>query len=390
MKLFTRFEKAFNGCNYNFIFVTNKLSIYILLRWRRKHCFLIKRMSHIVHDVDVENCLQRKTDSLDEIGCKAVASDVYETLHRIANSYNIQLLFIWNGYRAVEYSAKYWARSNKCNVLYFELGNFKGKLFADPIGVNCESLAAKCPEIFTHIEYDDDSCTAWKNRYVDERRVHHTVPQARAITSVNMWYLLDIIGSATGLARADNNEKIWRKIFEKIKRNSARIKYDTYDLKKGKYIFLPLQVSNDTQLLLNSSVDNYGALNYALTHAATRKADLLVKIHPAEPNEKFIRYVCQMSKQLNFKVTNQNTFNLIENAEAIVTINSTVGLEARIFGVETHVLGRSLYGNFTNDQVKRYLCSYLLDIEYFSDVPIEISDAVKLLERSEMHCVDGK
>ena len=37
------------------------------------------------------------------------------------------------------------------------------------------------------------------------------------------------------------------------------------NLPEGKYYFLPLQVTNDTQLFLNSDIDNEGALEFGDT-----------------------------------------------------------------------------------------------------------------------------
>ena len=63
-------------------------------------------------------------------------------------------------------------------------------------------------------------------------------------------------------------------------RQAAYLSTDT--LSTCRYVFLPLQVSGDTQIKLHSDVGNLEAIRHAFELAANESADLFVKLHPAE------------------------------------------------------------------------------------------------------------
>lgn len=65
-------------------------------------------------------------------------------------------------------------------------------------------------------------------------------------------------------------------------------------------------------------------------------------------------------------ITNDNTFNLIENAEYVITINSTVGLEAMICGKKVIILGDAIYSVSNDARLRNYIIDFRIDIEYFS------------------------
>ena len=75
---------------------------------------------------------------------------------------------------------------------------------------------------------------------------------------------------------------------------------------------------------------------------------------------------------------------LLRQAEAVVTINSTVGLEAMLLEKPLTVLGRSHYYNLTPKQLRQYIMYYLLPIDYFSNEAISPCTAKQLLSRAEV------
>jgi capsular polysaccharide export protein len=69
-------------------------------------------------------------------------------------------------------------------------------------------------------------------------------------------------------------------------------------------------------------------------------------------------------------MTTYNTTKLILGAEEVITINSTVGLEAMLLNKKVTVLGKSLYGAFSNHQAAAYVLRYLVDFDPFGKTPI--------------------
>ena len=367
LSLFKRLSIPFKKKGYRFVYLTNRLSLYVAMKLKCEPVFLIEKQNSKGENIELERCMQYRLGELDELNCKEIGWDIDSTLERILNVCNISYVFVWNGYRVVEKAVAQWARRINCPVLFFELGNFPGKIFVDSKGINCESLVAEMPSLLDKLEYDSDRCECWLKNYIESKKENHTVPQARAVQNINWWYSVDYLGVLIGKVRADSNENIVSKIHKKFRRRRLKVEFDDVDTEKDNYVFLPLQVSNDTQLVLNSDVDNLRAIQYAVERSKCLGVGLVVKMHPAEPSEAFIRMIWGLKKKYNFSISNQNTFKLIRNSYLTITVNSTVGLEAKLMKVKIEVLGRSLYGAFTDDQARRYVCSYLLDVDYFSE-----------------------
>lgn len=126
-----------------------------------------------------------------------------------------------------------------------------------------------------------------------------------------------------------------------------------------------MQVSDDSQIKLNSDISNLEALKIALKMAQKKGVPLVVKLHPAEADLDFIEKVFTLSRNDSFMITDLPGNHLIENAEEVVVINSTIGLEALILEKKLTILGRTFYKNFDIQRIKSYICHYLVDIDYF-------------------------
>lgn len=90
------------------------------------------------------------------------------------------------------------------------------------------------------------------------------------------------------------------KIKEFLLYKTINFKYDNYDYKNRKYIFFPLQVSNDTQILIHSDIGIEKALEFAVIEAKKNNCDLVIKPHPAEKNSKFVENLLKKNKKKNF------------------------------------------------------------------------------------------
>jgi len=107
-----------------------------------------------------------------------------------------------------------------------------------------------------------------------------------------------------------------------------------------KYVLLPLQVEEDSQIKLHSP---FKRMQDFINYAAERLPDktIYVKPHPASAGLRAedLRYPA------NCKLVRGPIHNLIRNAEFVVTINSTVGVEALSYYKPVIVLGNAFYGN---------------------------------------------
>ena len=127
-----------------------------------------------------------------------------------------------------------------------------------------------------------------------------------------------------------------------IKYNFARKKR----LKKGgalpeNYVFWPLQVSSDTQIQVHSDFDSmYQALEYILTKVWTA-SNIVLKEHPAEREN--IDY--SVFENNRIKIINSDLSDLIDKSQYVITINSSVGLQALEHGKKVVVLGSAMYRN---------------------------------------------
>lgn len=112
------------------------------------------------------------------------------------------------------------------------------------------------------------------------------------------------------------------------------------------YIFIPFQVDYDTQILVNSPwIKDMRMLYNVIEKIAisTPNIHFVFKEHPS--SKKNYPDLHKKSKNLhNLLFANGHaTQELIENSSAIVTINSTVGIEALLFHKRVIVLGNAFY-----------------------------------------------
>jgi capsular polysaccharide export protein len=115
------------------------------------------------------------------------------------------------------------------------------------------------------------------------------------------------------------------------------------------YIFVPFQVPADSQIVIHSPwVLSMQQMFHALRDAHNKlrqqgRTDiphLVFKEHPSWPGNFADLY--EMDPYCIFANQN-NTQALIENAQAVVTINSTVGLESLLLGKKVITLGNACY-----------------------------------------------
>ena len=84
---------------------------------------------------------------------------------------------------------------------------------------------------------------------------------------------------------------------------------------------------------------------------------------------------------LNFYLVNQPTVSILKYCERVITINSTVGLEAMLMGKPVEFLGKSFYESLDKERMQNYIMSYLINIDFFGTANIKKSDIQIVLDR---------
>jgi capsular polysaccharide export protein len=271
-----------------------------------------------------------------------------------------------------------------------ELGNIKGKLFADPEGTNAYSKLYRAPSILDHFEADAADYEAWQKPYLASKEAAHVVPQAKTVNrSVTLGAKLrrQVVFAANTMAGVATTPKL--RNINRLQRNlqtQRRIGFNRVTLNGHPYVFFPMQVRIDAQALLHSDMDMLEAVSRVDSIARTHSWDLLVKPHPAESDPTVNLSMCRLRDQLGFKLVDLNTFHLLKHALEVYTVNSTVGLEALILGKPVTFLGRSMFASFVGKEryLRNYIMRYLIDVDFFSSEPVSHRAAEEILARADV------
>lgn len=291
----------------------------------------------------------------------------WEALKRSAARSEPVAIVQWNGLGLAGRTATTFARSRGISTLYLELGNIEPKTFADPLGVGAGSWLAGHAEILDRTPVEDEEIETWKAGLIERRRAARSIPQARLLLSFNPWFVIDKVARVLMRAPYAQRRTILGRLADKA-RLLLRRGPPPLAPPKG-YVFLPLQVSSDSNLLIHSAHNNLSALDHAAAQAAERGLSLVVKPHPADPDRQSLAEIARRCAQAGHLLTSCNTMELVLGAEAVVTINSTVGMEAKALGKPVIILGRSLYAEMTPRQIAVFALRRLVDFPPFGREP---------------------
>jgi capsular polysaccharide export protein len=223
---------------------------------------------------------------------------IHKTLSNIIENTNPEKIIIWNGFTGyVANILRLICKQRKIQCAFLERGLLKRSLFIDRMGVNgASSLNGLSPSIVDSFSLSDEESSCIKQLF-------NLKPQtANNVTP-----------------------------------------------KKNPNIFFPLQVQLDTNIILyckyrtmrETFLDIYSALN-------SEGSSFLVRPHPEETPDTLIN-IPQFD---NVKVSSEKSLDhWLDWSDFVVTINSTVGLEALIKGKQVISLGQSIYSSagLTND-----------------------------------------
>lgn len=364
-----------------FLFITAKWSIVIWLKNKGHKALLITR-SKTPCCIDYPNlekshCVASGKVSLDY--AETVFQCIFSALLELGKIYTIERFLLWNGLNVAGMAVTSFAKSKGIRCVYFELSNVCNTIMADFEGCNAYSSIYNTPSILDQYPtLSDEEKDVWLSGWRQSKLAR--LPQAKGLGKINKWAFLDRIGYIF-LGALKEDLTLFSKQLSCIVRQKYMARFVSnhfpyLEFDGTPYIFLPLQVSTDTQVLIHSDYDNFDLLEFAYQHSLSEHLKLVVKIHPAESNLEHIQKIQTWACSHDIEIVQNNTIELIQFAECVIVNNSTVGLEARLMKKKVIVLGRAVYSNLNQEQLFKFVKYHLIQDSYFSTHP-KISDSAK-------------
>jgi len=274
-----------------------------------------------------------------------------EVLRSLDEKDNIDIFILWNNNFLFDRVAYYYAKKNNKKTYIMEQGYFRPfTLSFDSKGVNNESSIPKSREFFENVVIKRELMEQFLDAPLEATEVKD-IPY-----SLKAYKLYILKNRVVKLFCGDKYEANFiskrvnlKKMFVK-KSNKILTQVDFN--KKEDYIFVPFQVETDSQLILNSpnikkmehlvkevikAVEKYNEKN-------KKTYKIFFKTHPKDfnVNKAKLEEIIKNNKIANiFEVGNTDEF--IKNSKLVITINSTVGIEALREGKPVITLGDTFY-----------------------------------------------
>ena len=199
-------------------------------------------------------------------------------------------------------------------------------------GVNGHSSLPKNREFYENLENISGELKSYKVDKLTNLKVN---------MRFSLFILLNKIGDILGM-----NSKIKNRGYSFVKYINLFIKQkfskkSTQNIELPKeYIFIPLQVNTDTQILIHSEFKNMQEFITKVEkdfYGIESNLQLVFKIHPMEKG------IVDYDFDNRSIVVENNTNELVEKCEFLITINSTVGFEAMQEYKKVIVLGNAFF-----------------------------------------------
>ena len=378
---YNRLSRPLALLGYELIYLTVKPSLFIKAKRDGFKCHLVPNSRSSAIPPELSETTEVASQQVSSETAAKFFNGTLETAENCFSNGSISNVFIWNGHSIPSRALTKFAQAHALHTLYFELSNIPGKIFVDKAGVNARSSLFNNPEQLDSYQINSGEYERWQKAYVALSRERVLSQTAREKGSVNNFlFPLDSVGAWFGLPTVGEMNLI-AKTRSKLLDQKKGMSYDTIDLAKTPYVFFPMQVSDDSQLLFNTGVGLGDALEIASRRSRELGVDLIIKPHPVEENEKAILQLNEIRKQGRTFIVNDSTIRLIESCREVITINSTVGLEAMILGKPVTFLGRTFYGTFNDERMKKYILRYLINIDYFGTGEISVDTMKEVISR---------
>jgi capsular polysaccharide export protein len=226
------------------------------------------------------------------------ASYLYSCYFRFFERHPSRFVAVWNGYKFRMSIAVLVATALKRQVVYFENGLLPGTTTMDFKGINAKNSLSRDPGSYQSLEYASD---VELPRKLDPRQA-----VMKALTTST-----------------------------------------TQEIPE-RYIFVPFQIDNDSQILVNSPWIKdmrhlFGVIREIQPILRDTNISFVFKEHPSCTKRYFDLHELAKGNSKILILNDENTQKLIESAVAVLTVNSTVGMEALLCGKKVIVVGDACY-----------------------------------------------
>lgn len=380
-RFFTKFHSPLQALGYDIWFVTARLSIAHQLEKVTSNITILKECSTSEfpqQPIDYRKSLSVLNAYHTLKQAEQIGSCVYAQLDALSKARNITMFWIWNGTTTIAMTVTAFAQQHTIATRYFEISNLPKRIFVDTEGTSGASYLCRHPDILDAYLADEEEYSAWLDAYHQE----DLLPKQAANRSKIPWAaLIDVAGYLRGYVREDKRCAL--KLFANRLSNRFFDQAFTQADLQTPFIFLPLQVSDDSQLKLFSTYTNLDLINKGFNIAQQKGLRLIVKIHPAESDRQEIEKIRKLSQEKTFIIAENPTKTLLQKAHLVLVNNSTVGLQALIEQKEVMVFGNALYKAFDKDRLKSYILHYLLSADYFGNTDIPLQTVRAILDRDQ-------
>ena len=263
----------------------------------------------------------------------------YAEIESFLDEQGVDALLVWNGSNRLLSLAIHAARRRGIAVIHAEHGYFPGSMQLDREGVNQASSLTRLirnglaqrppsPELDARLDAIIDAVRGAAPSRVVRTAIPPQYLQSRQARTLNaLFYRVRPYGLGKPLFSG----------------------YQDPPLPSEPFVFYPLQVRKDSQLLLHSPIwgnDHAAVIDALSTRLAQMQPPrkLVVKFHPQEDriaqirNDALIRQFPDVTFICNLPAT-----ELIQRARFVVTINSSVGFEAILLDKPLVTLGNSFF-----------------------------------------------
>ncbi len=268
-------------------------------------------------------------------------------LRKIWEQNTPDFVVIWNGMWHYEKISEKIAFEKNITTIFIENGYFPNTAHIDPVGINAkaeiifrkdEELAANYheDELMLFLEDMRDSFSELK-RYSQVSELTNSLSFPRFI-----FFILELIIYDLPFIGVEFLSKMM--ILIKSKKDKDLLQSN--GPLPSHYVFLPLQVTTDSQLILNSpwikSPHDFITQVVEVFNEIDPTIRVVIKEHPMEdPDISF----SDLSKEFPtiYWASSFSLEELIKNADLIVNINSSVGFQSLLFEKSVVCLGDALY-----------------------------------------------
>lgn len=377
------------------VFITNKVSCYFYLKFNaRKRTLFLSKSKQYQDENFIDINIERLSKTISVLNERQTLSDAIKNYILVKSSLlakfkndNISTedtVILFNGNHATALATADFFSSAGTKLLYAEISNLPDKMIFDPKGVNAQSILYSRPEVLDSLEpVSVAQHEEWVKGYILYKE--KPIPQSKInIPTYIMLAIDDMFARVFKPIIKEDSLSFFDKVrmfYSKFKSRKILSAAEHANLNED-YIFFPTQVTSDTQLKINSDIDNIAAINIVLE--SEKNINIYVKMHPAESNIDTIKFFMKLAEEKKIKLVSNNTIELIKKAKKVYTVNSTVGLEALIFEKDLTVLGRAIYSNFDSSRLRQYIHRYLMDLNYFGNNKLTDHHFDKLSKLSEL------